>query len=139
MGRQTRILKVNIYDDAGGDIVMNPSPELKSKILDKYGVSHYCWHFGDDGAIEFRNRYQGMDVYGEIDDHIRVLLETCKEIDHYICGTFSYDDDQTGGHYHGLVYITTNLTAMIKEFNIDFHEDDLESINTTPETRYITI
>ena len=139
MGRQTWILHTSINDDAEGEIVMTPDPVFVMKMVEKYNLSEYSWRFDDTGNVTFRESYGKCYVYGEIDDHIKALLETAKELNHKICGTLSYVDDQTGGSFHGIIYIAKNYTALHHEFFTDVNVETLEELGEIHTVRKITL
>ena len=133
MGRQTWILHTSIYDDEEGKTVTNPNEEFKTEMIKKYNIYEYCWIFGKYGDITFRKSPYSdkRSVYGEVEDHVKVLLETAQKYNRKICGTLSYYDDQSGGAYSGIIYIAKNYTAMHHEFNTDINVETLDELGNS--------
>lgn len=136
MGRQTCILKTNIYDDDEGEHPIIPKPKFIKELKQKYDLHDFCWVFENDGEITFSGK---DDVRGEIENHVKALLDTAKEYKHKICGTFSYDDDKTGGSSHGIVYIAKNYTAKIYSFDTDINCDSLKELKNIIECDVLEI
>jgi hypothetical protein len=133
------LLSLSIHDDNEGEIVMSPSDELKIKLAQLYNTDEYCWTFSEYGSVEWNGsnlstEYGRCYVFGDIEDHIKILLATAKELGHTISGTLSYHDSQSAAAYHGLIYVCGNYTAVHHKFDIDISpdcSDELESIHTT--------
>jgi hypothetical protein len=71
-----------------------------------------------------------VDVYGEIKNHIKMLLATAKELGHRISGTLSY---------HGLIYICGNYTSVHHKFYIDISPECPDELDSIHITKIITI
>jgi len=133
MGRLTTILACNIYDDDQGENPCVVDKPFIAELNKKYSIE-YRWQFEDDGSIEFN----GL-VHGEPENMVKALLETAKSYDRSISGTFSYDDDKTGGSSHGLVYIAKNYTAIIYEYDTDINITSLSMLKNPVTTKVITL
>jgi len=128
MGRQTVILYTSIYDDEEGETVTKPSDRFKRKMMEKYRLDEYNWCFNKEGDIEYKNNTSinsDKTVYGEVEDHVKMLLETAKHYNRKISGNLMYHDDQTGGSFCGIIYIAKNYTALCHEFNTDTNIETL--------------
>lgn len=121
MGRYAYILHNAIFDHSEGEVVINPSNNFTSRMVAKHNIYAYRWSFSDCGEIVFNDKHR--QISGEVEDHVKALLETAQEYGARISGTLSYDDDQTGGSYHGLIYICSNYTALHHRFDTDFSEE----------------
>ena len=122
MGRRTTILKTEITD-VSEDLIAVDQQFIK-ELESKYKIN-YSWQFDEDGEVIFT----ATEVYGEIENHILALFEVAKRYDKRITGTFSYFDDQSGGAYHGLVYLAMDRTARIYEFDVDITIKTLNDVN----------
>jgi hypothetical protein len=139
MGRTIWLLSLFISDDNEGEIRMSPSDELKIKLSQLYDTDEYCWTFSEYGSVEWNGfnpltKYSKCYVFGDIEDHIKILLATAKELGHTISGTLSYYDSQSTTAYHGLFYVYSNYTAVHYKFDVGVSfecPNNLESIHTT--------
>ncbi len=126
MGRQTTILRADLgYErNEEKDPPVEPDRAFIVGLEKKYGITFH-WKFDEDGDIEFEPKT----VWGEVEDHIKALFEVMKHYNYTVSGTLSYFDDQTGGAYHGFVYVAKDYTAMINQFNADVSLDHLRDLN----------
>ena len=126
MGRQTTILRADLgYErNEEEDPPVEPDRAFIVGLEKKYGITFH-WKFDEDGDIEFEPKT----VWGEVEDHIKALFEVMKHYNYTVSGTLSYFDDQTGGSYHGFVYVAKDYTAMINQFNADVSLDHLRDLN----------
>lgn len=153
MGRHTYIRQLDIndcgYDEDKNWKVVRPSKKFIKKIEKKYGTS-FEWRFQE--SEENNGVYYGSEenyfsrlspqqkevVYlmTEIDTVVLMLLEVAKKYKRRFCGNILYTDDQSGGSSSGMVYIFTNGSAMIYEFNTDGVDEESK---TVPEIRRLSL
>ena len=65
------------------------------------------------------------------------LLETAKQYNLEMSGTFTYQDDRGGGRDQGIVYIASDYTAVIYEFDNEVSIQTLAELNDPPYQRRI--
>jgi hypothetical protein len=149
MGRRITIDKLSINDDENNALIYDENDnyipivleEDFTESLEKKYETGFAWEFDEDGGVEHEDK---ENIWGEIDEHVKMLLEVAKYTKRKITGWFNYTDDRTGGAYSGIVYIVCNeenQSALVHEFNVDFNSDlELDNLDVTkPEIRRITI
>lgn len=147
MGRQTYIIFLRIALDSEEEENSNDIPIVQDddeyikfvvQMEVKYDIE-FSWVF-DDENVEFSvSKYAGTkNMYGEPDDHVRALLEVVRKYKRTINGSFTYQDDLSGGSCQNIVYIARDYTAMITEFDNDVDINTLEDI-PKPNVRIIKL
>lgn len=134
MGRIT-IHDIHITDDAdsyGTDnnfIPFSFAEGEREELEEKYSVT-IEWQFDEYGDVEFGVDDHKMIVTGNIDDHVKVLLEIAQKHNRQISGAFNYTNEQWATWYYGVVYVRPDF--------VEIYEFDAGSFGK-PEIRKITI
>jgi hypothetical protein len=125
MGRQTKIFNVSMTDITIDEDESTIDPKLVDEIGKKLKINPE-WIFDEEGNVERQTEYVYNEIddpsvsrISQVDDEIKFLLYISKRSGHIICGTFMYNDDQTGGSNTGLVYITKEGVGIVHDFNTD--------------------
>ena len=137
MGRSTTIIHMGLYQEFADEFDSDEYQEIKlseefvTQLEKKYDIE-FKWSIHKE-VVSFDSK----DLCGEPDDHIRALLEIAKQYNLSISGSFTYQDDKSGGRDQGLVYIAKDFTAVVYEFDNDICINTLAELRDPPFERRV--